>query len=151
MDDARTFQRTARVVSLLARRDRAQLDRHNALITTLKTERARLAAERKTAEDMRARLVKEQQALGHAIAAQGARVKEIEERRDLNEQLAAELIAAQDRLSASVTAADADTRAAGHGAADGGTLRLAADRRDPDAVRPSAEQPVRDGNRAERD
>jgi murein hydrolase activator len=103
MDDARTFQRTARVVSLLARRDRAQLDRHNALITTLKTERTRLAAERKTAEDLRARLVKEQQALGHAIAAQGARVKEIEERRDLNEQLAAELIAAQNRLSASVT------------------------------------------------
>jgi septal ring factor EnvC (AmiA/AmiB activator) len=103
MDDVRTFKRTARVVSLLARRDRAQLDRHNALITTLKLERTRLAADRKAAEDLRARLVKEQQALGHAIAAQGARVKEIEERRDLNEQLAAELLAAQDRLSASVT------------------------------------------------
>ena len=103
INDARAFQRTARVVSLLARRDRAQLDRHNALITTLKTERTRLASERKTAEDLRARLVTEQQALGHAIAAQGARVKEIEERRDLNDQLAAELIAAQERLSASVT------------------------------------------------
>jgi murein hydrolase activator len=103
MDDVRTFKRTARVVSLLARRDRAQLDRHNALIATLKLERTRLAADRKAAEDLRARLVKEQQALGHAIAAQGARVKEIEERRDLNEQLAAELLAAQDRLSASVT------------------------------------------------
>lgn len=103
MDDARTFRRTARVVSLLARRDRSQLDRHNSLIATLKLERARLASERKTAEEMRARLVTEQQALGHAIAAQGTRVKEIEERRDLNEQLAAELVAAQERLSASVT------------------------------------------------
>ncbi len=103
MDDVRTFRRTARVVSLLARRDRSQLDRHNTLVTTLKLERTRLAAERKTAEEMRARLVREQQALGHAIAAQGARVKEIEERRDLNEQLAAELIGAQERLSASVT------------------------------------------------
>jgi murein hydrolase activator len=103
MDDVRTFRRTARVVSLLARKDRTQLDRHNELITTLKLERGRLAAERKTAEEMRARLVKEQQALGFAIAAQGARVKEIEERRDLNEQLAAELVAAQERLSASVT------------------------------------------------
>jgi murein hydrolase activator len=103
IDDVRTFKRTARVVSLLARRDRSQLDRHNTLITTLKLERTRLAADRKAAEDLRARLVKEQQALGHAIAAQGTRVKEIEERRDLNEQLAAELLAAQDRLSASVT------------------------------------------------
>lgn len=103
MDDVRTFRRTARVVSLLARRDRTQLDRHNALLTMLKLERARLGAERKTAEDLRARLVKEQQSLGHAIAAQGARVKEIEERRDLNEQLAAELVAAQERLGASVT------------------------------------------------
>jgi murein hydrolase activator len=103
MDDARTFRRTARVVSLLARRDRNELDRHGALINTLRTERVRLATERKQAEDLRARLVTEQQALGHAIAAQGARVKEIEERRDLNEQLAAELIAAQERLSASVT------------------------------------------------
>jgi septal ring factor EnvC (AmiA/AmiB activator) len=102
MENARTFQRTARVVSLLARRDRAQLDRHGALITTLRTERARLETERKTTEEMRARLVREQQALGHAIAAQGARVKEIEERRDLNEQLAAELIAAQERLNTSV-------------------------------------------------
>jgi septal ring factor EnvC (AmiA/AmiB activator) len=103
MDDARTFRRTARVVSLLARRDRASLDRHNSLLNTLKVERTRLANERKTAEDLRARLVQEQQALGHAIAAQGTRVKEIEERRDLNEQLAAELVSAQERLSASVT------------------------------------------------
>lgn len=103
MDNVRTFRRTARVVSLLARRDRSQLDRHNELITTLKIERTRLAAERKTAEQLRARLVTETQALGHAIAAQGTRVKEIEERRDLNEQLAAELLGAQDRLSASVT------------------------------------------------
>jgi murein hydrolase activator len=102
MENARTFQRTARVVSLLARRDRTQLDRHGALINTLRTERVRLETERKMTEEMRARLVKEQQALGHAIAAQGARVKEIEERRDLNEQLAAELIAAQDRLNTSV-------------------------------------------------
>jgi septal ring factor EnvC (AmiA/AmiB activator) len=101
--DVRTFRRTARVASLLARRDREQLDFHNALIATLKRERAELDADRKAAEDLRARLVREQQALGHAIAAQGARVKEIEERRDLNEQLAAELVAAQERLSASVT------------------------------------------------
>jgi septal ring factor EnvC (AmiA/AmiB activator) len=103
LDNARTFQRTARVVSLLARRDRTQLDRHGALINTLKTERVRLATERKQAEELRTRLVTEQQALGHAIAAQGTRVKEIEERRDLNEQLAAELMAAQDRLNTSVT------------------------------------------------
>jgi septal ring factor EnvC (AmiA/AmiB activator) len=103
MKDVRTFRRTARVASLLARRDHEQLDRHNTLITTLKLERARLDADRKAAEELRARLVKEQQALGHAIAAQGARVKEIEERRDLNEQLARELVAAQERLSASVT------------------------------------------------
>lgn len=103
MDNVRTFRRTARVVSLMARRDRSQLERHNTLITTLKLERARLDAERKTAEEMRVRLVTEQQALGHAIAAQGTRVKEIEERRDLNEQLAAELISAQERLSTSIT------------------------------------------------
>jgi septal ring factor EnvC (AmiA/AmiB activator) len=102
MDDARTFRRTARVVSLLARRDRAQLDRHSALINTLRTERVRLSTERKQAEELRTRLVTEQQALGHAIAAQGTRVKEIEERRDLNAQLAAELVAAQERLNTSV-------------------------------------------------
>ncbi len=91
MDDARTFRRTARVVSLLARRDRASARSPQRAAHHAETERTRLATERKTAEDLRARLVQEQQALGHAIAAQGTRVKEVEERRDLNEQLAAEL------------------------------------------------------------
>ena len=149
MDNVRTFRRTARVVSLLAQRDRRQLDRHSALINTLQNERVRLSTERKQAGELRERLVTEQQALGHAIAAQGGRVKEIEERRDLNQQLAAELVAAQERLNASVTGL---TPTAGLPTArgDGGTVRVAADRRDPDALRPSAEQQVRNGNRPER-
>jgi murein hydrolase activator len=102
LNDARTFQRTARVVSLLARRDRAELDRHAQLVTTLRAERGRVATERKTVEDLQNQLKGEQQALAASIAAQGARVKEIDERRDLNAQLVAELIAAQENLSQSV-------------------------------------------------
>jgi murein hydrolase activator len=102
LQEARTFQRTARVVSLLARRDRAQLDRHQQLLTTLKQEQTRLGSARQTARDLQGRLAREQQALATAIAVRAARVKEIAERRDLNQQLAAELTAAQARLNTRV-------------------------------------------------
>lgn len=102
LNDTRTFQRTARVVSLLARRDRETLDGHRALIADLETARGRLTAERKGAQELQARLVREQQASARATEALKARVQEIGERRDLNAQLAAELIAAQERLSRSV-------------------------------------------------
>jgi len=104
LDDARTFQRTARVVSLLAQRDRERLDRYRQLITTQQTVRTRLDTERREAQTIEARIQTDQRALAQAIAVRNATIKNVEEQRGLNTQLIAELTAANDRLNRSLTA-----------------------------------------------
>jgi septal ring factor EnvC (AmiA/AmiB activator) len=102
LDDARTFQRTARVVSLLAQRDRDRVDRYRQLIATQTVVRTRLATERQEAQRLDAQIQTDQRAMAQAMAVRNAMVKNIEEQRGLNAQLLAELTAANDRLSQSV-------------------------------------------------
>jgi murein hydrolase activator len=102
LDDARTFQRTARVVSLLAQRDRERIDRYRQLIATQTAVRARLASEQQEAQQLRVKIEADQRAVAQAMAVRNATVKSVEEQRGLNAQLTAELTAANERLNASV-------------------------------------------------
>jgi septal ring factor EnvC (AmiA/AmiB activator) len=102
LDDARTFQRTARVVSLLAQRDRDRVERYRQLIATQTVVRARLGTERQEAQRLDAQIKTDQRALAQAMAVRNAMVKNVEEQRGLNAQLLAELTAATDRLNQSV-------------------------------------------------
>jgi septal ring factor EnvC (AmiA/AmiB activator) len=102
LDDARTFQRTARVVSLLAQRDRERIERYRQLIATQKTVRARLESEQQEAQSLRERIESDQRALTQAMAVRNATIKNVEEQRGLNAQLIAELTAANERLNKSL-------------------------------------------------
>jgi septal ring factor EnvC (AmiA/AmiB activator) len=102
LDDARTFTRTARVVSLLAQRDRERIDRYRQLIATQTAVRARLSAEQQEAQRLTAQIEADQRALAQAMAVRNATIKSVEEQRGLNVQLIAELTAANERLNQSV-------------------------------------------------
>jgi septal ring factor EnvC (AmiA/AmiB activator) len=102
LDDARTFTRTARVVSLLAQRDRERIDRYRQLIATQTAVRTRLSAEQQEAQQLAARIQADQRAVAQAMAVRNATIKSVEEQRGLNTQLIAELTAANERLNQSV-------------------------------------------------
>jgi septal ring factor EnvC (AmiA/AmiB activator) len=117
LDQARSFDRAARVVAVVARRDRARLEQFQRLRQAHQHEVDRLQRERATLETLRSRLQQEEAALAETSSAQGALLKQIRERRETNAQLADELMAARDRLDRSVaTLGSGGAPAAGYAA-----------------------------------
>lgn len=102
VDDARKFDRAARVVGVLARRDREQLEHFQRLRANRSAEVARLTREEKELAALQAQLAREQAALAETAAAQAKLLAEVRSRRDMTARLAAELDAARDRLDRSV-------------------------------------------------
>jgi septal ring factor EnvC (AmiA/AmiB activator) len=102
LDDARTFDRAARVVAVLARRDRERLERFWSLRASRAADVSRLRRERDTLDMLTQRLAGEEAALAETAAAQQRLLADVRERRDLNAQLVRELSAARDRLEQSM-------------------------------------------------
>jgi septal ring factor EnvC (AmiA/AmiB activator) len=102
LDDARTFRRTARVVSLLAQRDRERIDRYRQLIATQTIAQMRLATQRQEAQRLALQIQTDQRAVAQAMVVRNSMVKSVEEQRGLNAQLIIELSAANERLNQSV-------------------------------------------------
>jgi murein hydrolase activator len=102
LDDARTFDRAARVVAVLARSDRDRLEQFQKLRAARAGDVTRLARERDTLDMLSARLAGEEEALIETAANQYRLLKDVKERRDLNAQLLREIAAARDRLDRSV-------------------------------------------------
>jgi septal ring factor EnvC (AmiA/AmiB activator) len=116
LEDARTFDRAARVVAVLARSDRDRLEQFQQLRATRAADVTRLARERDGLDMLSSRLAGEEEALIETAANQYRLLKDVKERRDLNAQLLRELAAARDRLDRSVaelTAVGSSTVAAG--------------------------------------
>ena len=82
LEDARTFDRAARVVAVLARRDREQLERFTKLRASRAAEVARL--ERDTLDMLTQRLAGEEAALAENAGIQQRLLADVRERRDLN-------------------------------------------------------------------
>jgi septal ring factor EnvC (AmiA/AmiB activator) len=122
LDDARTFDRAARVVAVLARRDRERIERFLQLRAARANDVARLQRERDTLDLLTQRLAGEQASLNEAAAAQQKLLADVRERRDLNAQLMRELAAARDRLEQSMAELTAD-RGVSSVAIAGGRLR----------------------------
>jgi len=125
LEDARTFDRAARVVAVLARSDRDRLEQFQNLRATRAADATRLARERDTLDMLSARLAGEEEALIETAANQYRLLKDVKERRDLNAQLLRELAAARDRLEHSVaelTAVGASATVAAGGRLRAGTL-----------------------------
>lgn len=127
ISDARRLGGAARMVAALARRDRDRLDAHQrrresltASRTKLKERAVRLTALRADAEKARA-------AADRAVEARNAIIKDIDRQRDLNAQLAGELMGAQQSLQTRLREITG-----GRAAAEPATLPLRAFRNDLD-------------------
>lgn len=100
--DSRRIGQAARMVSELATQDRVRIDTHKRRLDALtasrqalEERRAALAVARETTEQARA-------AAELAVAARNARISEIDQRRDLNAELAGELLSAQQKLQSTI-------------------------------------------------
>jgi septal ring factor EnvC (AmiA/AmiB activator) len=102
LDDARAFDRAARMVAVLARRDRERLEEFQRLRVTRRAEVARLGRKRASLEGLQAQLSREEEALIEAMAEQQVLLSHVREQRDVTRDLLAELAAARDRLDQSV-------------------------------------------------
>lgn len=116
IEDAKTFDRAARVVAVIARRDRERLEQFARLRTARADEAVRVQRERDTLDTLTRRLAGEEASLAEHAGIQQRLLAEVRERRDLNAQLRRELEAARDRLDrsmAELTAASSVQVAAG--------------------------------------
>ncbi|MEO5823357.1 MAG: peptidoglycan DD-metalloendopeptidase family protein [Vicinamibacteraceae bacterium] len=123
LDDARTFDRAARVVAVLARRDRERLERFAQLRASRAGDVERLRRERDTLDLLTQRLAGEEAALAETAGIQQRLLADVRERRDLNAQLVRELAAARDRLEQSMAELTADRGASSVALPGGGRLK----------------------------
>jgi septal ring factor EnvC (AmiA/AmiB activator) len=123
LDDARTFDRAARVVAVLARRDRERLERFWELRTARAGDVSRLQRERDTLDQLTQRLAGEEAALAENAGIQQRLLADVRERRDLNAQLVRELAAARDRLEQSMAELTAGRGASSVALPGGGRLK----------------------------
>jgi murein hydrolase activator len=96
--DLRQFGRASRMVGALAQADRRRLAEHQATLGALKTARGNLEANSRRIQSLRDAAEKAARAAGGATRARADLVREIDRRRDLNAQLAGELLSAQQKL-----------------------------------------------------
>jgi murein hydrolase activator len=123
LEDARTFDRAARVVAVLARRDRERLDHFSQIRVARSSDVGRLQRERDTLDTLTQRLAAETAALAETAAGQQRLLADVRERRDLNAQLVRELAAARDRLEQSMAELTAGRGVSSVAVAGGGRLR----------------------------
>ena len=100
--DLRGVGRASRTVAALAEIDRRRVAQHQHTVDALKTARAELQARQQQLERLRADAQRAQAAVNRAAAARNELVRDIDRRRDLNAQLAGELLATQQRLQAAL-------------------------------------------------
>lgn len=98
VEDLRTIGRAYRLVASFARRDRAQVDEHEATLEAARTARLELGERRERLLALQANAQRVQAELDSAIASRTRLVARLDARRDLNAQLAGELQQAQQRL-----------------------------------------------------
>jgi murein hydrolase activator len=101
-DDLRTIGRAYRTASALNRLDRERVQQHQRTLEALARERQSLEARVKEMARLQERAATARNAADRAVASRTALVASIDERRDLNAQLAGELEAAQQRLQGTV-------------------------------------------------
>jgi septal ring factor EnvC (AmiA/AmiB activator) len=96
--DLRRLGQASRTVAALAKLDRDRIAQHERTLADLKKTRATLDARQRDATAARAVAERAQLAAARAAQAQTERIRDIDQRRDLNAQLAGELQAVQQKL-----------------------------------------------------
>lgn len=98
----REVGRAYRTAAALGRIDRDRVEEHRRTLAALSTERATLQARARELERLEREARRASDAVEAAVAARGRLVQQIDERRDLNAQLAGELQEAQRKLQATL-------------------------------------------------
>lgn len=111
--DLRSIGRASRLVAALAQLDRERVAAHQRTIESLKAARTDLEARNRRLQALRTEAERAERAAAAAARARGDLIRDIDQRRDLNAQLASELEAAQQKLQStlreiSTTGATAD-------------------------------------------
>jgi septal ring factor EnvC (AmiA/AmiB activator) len=96
--DVRDLGRASRLVSAMVDQDRRRLEAHQKTIAALQTEREARAVQARELDTQLAAAVQAKAAAARAVAAHGARLSEIDSRRDLTAQYVGELQVARDAL-----------------------------------------------------
>jgi septal ring factor EnvC (AmiA/AmiB activator) len=102
VDDLRSMGRAYRTASAMTSLDKLRVLQHQQTLDALASEQTALQSRSKELGGLRDQARKARAALDRAVASRNALVASIDERRDLNAQLAGELEAAQQRLQSSV-------------------------------------------------
>jgi septal ring factor EnvC (AmiA/AmiB activator) len=100
LSDVRQVGQASRMVASLARRDHDRIVAHQRRLGELAASRAALEERGRRLAALRAEAAKARAAAGAAVEERNALVRDIDQRRDLNAQLAGELQAAQQSLQA---------------------------------------------------
>ncbi|MQA30251.1 MAG: peptidoglycan DD-metalloendopeptidase family protein [Luteitalea sp.] len=106
--DASSIRQAARVVAAMAARDQDRLATHTRRVAELTTSRQILLDRQLQASTLREAAARAKVGPERAVAARNTLIREISQRRDLNARLAAELLAAQQKLQAALTMFGAD-------------------------------------------
>jgi septal ring factor EnvC (AmiA/AmiB activator) len=101
--DVRNVRQAARVVAAMAARDQNRIAAHQRLGAELTAARAVAAARQQQAAALRVSAEQARAGPDRAITARNTLIREIGERRDLNQRLSGELLAAQQKLQATLT------------------------------------------------
>ena len=96
--DVRQLAQAARTVTALAAQDQAQVDAHARRLADLQASRRSLEQQRAQLAALRGTALRAREAADMAMASRNALIADIDQRRDLNAQLAGELQGAQQRL-----------------------------------------------------
>src|SRR3954471_13799585 len=102
IDNLRSIGRVYRTAAALNRLDRERVQQHERTLLSLKQEQGALEAHLKDVSKLQGQALAARAAIDRAVAARTALVASIDQRRDLNAQLAGELEAAQQRLQGTV-------------------------------------------------
>ncbi len=102
VDDLQSVGRTFRTMTTIAEQDRARIEGYSRTLAALADTRTTMAKRAEAAAGTRAQAQAARAALERAVAAQSARIEEIDARRDLNAQLTGELQEAARQLQSSV-------------------------------------------------
>jgi septal ring factor EnvC (AmiA/AmiB activator) len=100
--DTRNLGQASRMVAAIARRDRDRMAAHQRRVDELKAGQTALQARQTELASVRATAERAQAAAIQAIQRQRALIRDIDQRRDLNAQLAGELTATEQRLQATL-------------------------------------------------
>lgn len=102
LDDLRSMGRAYRTASAMTSLDKLRVLQHQQTLDALAAERTALQARSRELASLRDQARKARAAVDHTIRSRNALVESIDQRRDLNAQLAGELQTAQQRLQSSV-------------------------------------------------